>query len=492
MAIAQDALVNGGESSSGVSSYTYSHTCTGSNLCLIVAVYDRSGDTTTGVTYNGVAMSQLKKATVPTQGFEVYLYGLINPATGAHNVVISRSGSTSTITGLSVSYTGVKQSGLPDASASGTATTQTITTSLTTVAGNTVALTATATPNGGGITASTGATELNHSGAFMLARSTTFPIVSPGSYSMTIDGGSGSNQDAQVMISLAPPTTAYTLTCTVGAFILSGIASVLVHARSLLTSVANFLINTLLIDFFTEVGATSPYSVYSAQPYRGQSFTNTNSILLRNCQFYLEKQGSPTGNAVAQIYTHSGTYGTSSIPTGSPLATSNTFNVATLPTSPQLITFTFSGANKINLLAATYYCVVLNYSGGNGSNVVSVFINGSGGSSGNSSISSDGTNWTAIGNSTAFYVYGDTPVATITSARGITTTVSSFILTGIAASFAKAWAALTTTVTRFVITGINIIFEPIGGLVWKNQTKNSASITNQTKNASTWTNQGKN
>ena len=56
--IAFDATANGQDSN--VASLTWSHTCTGSDLVLIVGVSTRGGDgdaVPTGVTYNGVAMT---------------------------------------------------------------------------------------------------------------------------------------------------------------------------------------------------------------------------------------------------------------------------------------------------------------------------------------------------------------------------------------------------------------------------------------------------
>jgi hypothetical protein len=104
MAIARDATSAG--ESSGANSLTFSHTNTGSNLALFVGVMCRDGDNVTGVTYGGVAMTQLLKRTNTST---YYIYGLVAPATGANNVVISRSTTTDNLVGISVSYTGVHQ-----------------------------------------------------------------------------------------------------------------------------------------------------------------------------------------------------------------------------------------------------------------------------------------------------------------------------------------------------------------------------------------------
>jgi hypothetical protein len=102
-------------------SLTWSHTCSGSNRILFVGITILSGsDLVTGVTYDGVAMTRVATI-VETGGTQtLYLYALVNPATGANNVVVSVSSSI-TIRATSASYTGARQSGIPDAS--GTKTT---------------------------------------------------------------------------------------------------------------------------------------------------------------------------------------------------------------------------------------------------------------------------------------------------------------------------------------------------------------------------------
>ncbi len=114
--IAFDAATNASDTTG--TSHTFSHTCTGSDLRLYVqAKLASASDLITGVTYNGVAMTRVDKA---TQGSEtVYLYRLCGPAVGAHNVVISASGSVR-IDGRSSSYTGASQSNTGDASATAT------------------------------------------------------------------------------------------------------------------------------------------------------------------------------------------------------------------------------------------------------------------------------------------------------------------------------------------------------------------------------------
>src|SRR4051794_23390494 len=100
-----------------------------------------------------------------------------------------------------------------------------------------------------------------------------------------------------------------------------------------------------LIDSYSETNKSNISFVYTAN-YLGQSFTGT-GLAIGSAQWYMRKSGSPSGNLVAKIYAHSGTYGTNSLPTGVALATSDVVNSTTLPTSFTLVTFTFSGANQI-------------------------------------------------------------------------------------------------------------------------------------------------
>lgn len=142
MAIAFDAATAGGDNG-GSGSLTFSHTCTGSLGLLVVGFNgDNIGgaDDITSVTYNGVALTLADKQVNPSSGGDrnTYMYFLLGPATGAHNVVVSCSGS-HLLQGGAVSYTGVKASGQPDAhtvNAESSSSLKTLTTSVTTSADN--------------------------------------------------------------------------------------------------------------------------------------------------------------------------------------------------------------------------------------------------------------------------------------------------------------------------------------------------------------------
>lgn len=109
----------------------------------------------------------------------------------------------------------------------------------------------------------------------------------------------------------------------------------------------------------------------------GQSFTG-DGFRVVGVIFNMKKTGSPTGNAVCKIYAHSGTYGSSSVPTGTALATSDALDVSTLSTTATDKTFIFSSSNKIQLDSGTYYCAVIEYSNGDASNYISTYYAGVG------------------------------------------------------------------------------------------------------------------
>lgn len=124
-------------STDGSNQRTLSHTCTGTDLGLIVFIRNNANsDTLTGVTYNGVSMNQaLKFHETGGNSAYVYIYTLTGPTTGTNNIVASFSGA-ETVTIFSHSYTGVSQTSMVDATSSGSATASSLTLSTTTVADN--------------------------------------------------------------------------------------------------------------------------------------------------------------------------------------------------------------------------------------------------------------------------------------------------------------------------------------------------------------------
>lgn len=110
MAIAHDATSTDFLGSSH-SSRTKAHTCSGSDRVLFVATTARqsAGQTVTGVTYNGVALTKVDGVNQGTNTIRHELWYLIAPATGANNVVVTWSASVAAASYVINSYTGVHQ-----------------------------------------------------------------------------------------------------------------------------------------------------------------------------------------------------------------------------------------------------------------------------------------------------------------------------------------------------------------------------------------------
>jgi len=149
---------NGGASASLTAAFDY--VATGNDLLLVACVGDATVDDITGATYHGVAMTQDKKqVTTGTDNRMLHLFRLLGSAAGSQNIVISAA-STHYIVAVAACYSGVAQTGAPDATASNTGSGGTITTTLTsTVADNCWAFVGANGWNGGaGYTAGTNAT----------------------------------------------------------------------------------------------------------------------------------------------------------------------------------------------------------------------------------------------------------------------------------------------------------------------------------------------
>jgi hypothetical protein len=202
-AIALDTSVNGGLENSGTSTLSYSHTVTGTNPILFVGVFGAIGsDLVTGVTYNSTSMTLAGKAEIDGDRW-VYLFYLVGPATGSHTVKITASANTP-LDGQSASYTGVAQSGQPDAVSSSTIDNATSTTlSLTTIANNSWAFLLDKT-NVDSPAAGAGSTQRQSANGMGIFDSNG-PVTPAGVKSMTAtDLGGGGSNFASVMMSFSP------------------------------------------------------------------------------------------------------------------------------------------------------------------------------------------------------------------------------------------------------------------------------------------------
>ena len=112
MALAIDSTSGG--AGGRAASLTWAHTCTGSDLVLIVgvSVYKNGGGpyTISGVTYNGDAMTLAND--IGDNKKRAYIFYLVNPDTGgSYNIIATVAGGSSfvTVSGGAVSITGASQ-----------------------------------------------------------------------------------------------------------------------------------------------------------------------------------------------------------------------------------------------------------------------------------------------------------------------------------------------------------------------------------------------
>lgn len=271
MAIARDASSH--STGSAVSSLTFSHTCA-SGALLVVGSRGATTDTLTGITYNGVALSLVKSF---TNNRWHYLYILGNPASGAHNIVISFSGATDCI-GWGQSYSGTGNALTPDSSALGSnTTTGTCTVTTTTVVDNSWLVGLVANDNGQALTAGANTSIIEQSGAgeaFLDSNSAQTPA---GSHTITTTQTSGDNTQGMIL-SIAPPVIQnLTLTASVGTLALTGYAATLHHVRTLSALVGNFILTGLNATFTLKAWTRSskPSTSYSTSSKPSTSFANS-------------------------------------------------------------------------------------------------------------------------------------------------------------------------------------------------------------------------
>lgn len=158
---------------------------------------------------------------------------------------------------------------------------------------------------------------------------------------------------------------------------------------------------------------------------QAQSFANgSNDNFLTRAFFNIKKVGSPTGSVWVKLYTHSGTFGTSSVPNGY-LAQSVSLDVSKFTTSYQTTEFAFR--TQYLLSASTNYVLVLEYTGGDGSNYLQIEGLASSGTAAGNRSSYDGGTWSATaGDDLNFDVYTSPNLYGISGERfrGITHEVS--------------------------------------------------------------------
>lgn len=270
-----------------------------------------------------------------------------------------------------------------------------------------------------------------------------------------------------------------------------------------------------LADSYSETNKDTASSIQSAgATAAGQSFTAIAGNL-DSCKFYLAKTGSPTGNMVARLYALTGTFGTDSKPTGAALATSGSIDVSTLTGSFVLVTFSFTGVDRVTLVNGTKYVIVFEYTGGDGSNLASLGGDGSAPShAGNRSLFIGGS-WSVADNNLdyCFYLYeeilGTSPSASASSSssasqspsasRSPSASLSPSASTSPSASLSPSSSA-SSSLSPSASVSMSVSASPSSptwinqtenDVIWANQSRNNATFTKQAKNDSTWDNQDK-
>lgn len=214
MAIAPDASTKALQAFD--TSLTFSHTVgAGSNTLLIVAVMiltGGGGQTVSGVTYNGTAMSKLdgsSSAMVADSGGSVRteLWTLKAPSSGAHNVVISLAGGGASFFAVASSWTGVDQTTPLGTAAKTTVASGDISVSPSSATGDVVV--DAVTENGVTIpTPGAGQTVLQQDNSFKIGASS----YKAGAASSTTMSWSSSDEKGQVAVALKPAAAGTTFT----------------------------------------------------------------------------------------------------------------------------------------------------------------------------------------------------------------------------------------------------------------------------------------
>jgi hypothetical protein len=118
----------------------------------------------------------------------------------------------------------------------------------------------------------------------------------------------------------------------------------------------------LLLDGYSETYYSTPSTFYSTIHEYGQAFKANQTAKINSVKFYLSAHGTILGTAVAKLYLATGTPGIDAKGSGSPLATSDPFDVTSIGVDTYgLYSFNFSGVNKYQIQAGVSYAIVLYY-----------------------------------------------------------------------------------------------------------------------------------
>lgn len=252
-------------SAGGVTSPTFSYTCTGTNGLLVVCPYNAAGDNVTGVTYNGVSMTQVQKKVFGSSF--LYMYILLSPATGSNTLTISASaGDTRAVVS---SYATVNQSGQPDNSTtSAQSAVTTYSASITPVASGVLVVGAILNNSGDGSTAVSGTLRQHDSAGQGL-----IDILSSTGATTLSYSGAGSANTAGVIASFTTSTQTLTMPATQGAYTYTGFAALFTRTYTMLATVGSYLVTGFAV-LFTPPKWTDQTKNTSSQTNQSKSSTS--------------------------------------------------------------------------------------------------------------------------------------------------------------------------------------------------------------------------
>lgn len=121
-----------GSSDPSSNTLTWSHTCTGSNRLLVVTVGESRNVTINSITYAGVGLTEA--ISITNGNSRAYIYYLINPDSGANDIIVTYSAAITVPRAGGVSFTNADQSDVLGATNTKTGTAQNKTIDLTTTA----------------------------------------------------------------------------------------------------------------------------------------------------------------------------------------------------------------------------------------------------------------------------------------------------------------------------------------------------------------------
>lgn len=280
MPIARDTFLT--RNSQNNNNWTGSYTVTGTAPALIVYAEGGAGNTATAATYNGVAMTKINAVNCYTTVW-IASFILINPATGSNTLSISFS-EVSNHSVTAASYTGVASgagTGGSDSDSSFTWPTSGVNRSVTTTTvSNNCWISAYLRANGGPYANGTNVTIIDDPSGVAPLADTNGPMTPAGATTQTFVNANGNTDGGILSVALKPAVTAYSMSVTVGTFVLTGFSAILSRMKVLLATTRAYIFTGNPVNF---VGGG-----WTNQSMNSSSFTNQT----KNSSTYTNQTGS--------------------------------------------------------------------------------------------------------------------------------------------------------------------------------------------------------